>query len=351
VSTLLSPDDVRSRVLRRWGLTASEQWAGPVAWLTRLETADGPLALREFPTLDRRQILFQHGVALRLAAAGLPVPEPIPAANGATLVTANGRRYALYRWVDGRHRNGLDLSLAACQELGALLGRVHHELDRMTPPVQQALLIPTPRAADAIAAVDRLLATLPHPSDDPPHDDPSHADLDSLAERHLTERRELLRELSDHQPPEVEAVAAGYVHGDFHSGSLLFGRLGVVAVLGWDRLTVAPFAAELVRAATSLFGYGDERGLDLERVTAFVGGHAAVFALDAAAIQSAAHRLWWERLCDVSAFERRHLDRGPATAAFVRWWTIELERTLEAFAASYVRARNTARGDEILDVS
>ena len=208
MSTLLSPDDVRSRVLRRWGLAAPQECAGQVAGLTRLQTADGPLALREFPELDRGQILFQHRVARTLAAAGLPVPEPIPAENGRTLVTANGRRYALYRWVDGRHRGGLDLSLSVCRELGALLGQVHRELDRMTPPVQQALLIPTPRAADAIATVDRLLATPPRPRDD----------FDSLAERHLVERRELLHEMSDHQPPEVEAVAVGYVHGELPLG-------------------------------------------------------------------------------------------------------------------------------------
>lgn len=341
MSTQLSPDDARSRVLRRWGLAAAEERGRPSAGLTRLETADGPLALRELPDLGRARLLFQHRVAVTLAAAGLPVPEPLPAANGRTLVTANGRRYELRHWVDGRHRDGLDLSMPACQELGALLGRVHRELDRMTPPVQQALLIPTPRAADAIATADRLLEALPHPRDD----------FDALAERHLTERRELLRELADHQPPEVEAVAVGYVHGDFHSGNLLFGRLGVVAILGWDGLAVAPFAGELVRAATSLFGHGDERGLDLERVTAFVRGHAAVFALDAAQIQSAAHRLWWELLCDVSVFERRHLDRGPGAAGFVQWWTTELEGTLEAFAAAYAPARGETLSDEILEVS
>jgi Ser/Thr protein kinase RdoA (MazF antagonist) len=280
-------------------------------------------------------------MALTLAAAGLPVPEPIQATSGRTLVTMSGRRFALYHWVDGRHRDGLDLSLPACQELGGLLGRVHRELDRMTPPVQQALMIPTPRARDAIAAADRLLAGLPHPGDD----------FDSLTERHLQERRELLRELADHQPPEMEAVTVGYVHGDFRAGNLLFGRLGVVAVLGWDRLRIAPYAAELTRAATSLFGYGDERGLDLERVTAFVRGHAAVFELDAAAIQSAAHRLWWEQLCDVSVFERHHPGRGPAAAAFVQWWTAELERTLEAFAAAYAPARGETLSDEILEVS
>ncbi|MCW2915756.1 MAG: aminoglycoside phosphotransferase [Actinomycetia bacterium] len=341
MSTPLSSDDVRSRVLRRWGLTVPEECDEPGGGLTRLETADGPVVLKELLDLDRRQILFQHRVALALAAAGLPVPEPIPAANGRTLVTTNGRRYALYRWIDGRHRNGLDLSLPACQELGGLLGRVHRELDRMTPPVQQALLIPTPRARDAIATADRLLAGLPHPRDD----------FDSLAERHLRERRELLHDLADHQPPEMEAVAVGYVHGDFHAGNLLFGRLGIVAILGWDRLKVAPFAAELVRAATSLFGHGDEHGMDLERVTAFVRGHAAVFELDAAQIQSAAHRLWWERLCDVSVFERRHLDQGPSAAAFVQWWTTELESTLDAFAAPYTSTRRDAQDDEILEVS
>lgn len=327
------------RLLRRWELGEARRFVplpvdGPHrAW--RVETGTGrTVLLKRYGQIDRKRVLFQHSVTTALDAAGLPVPAPLPARAGRTLVQAEGRAYAVYPWIEGTRRDGLELSLGQCRQLGGLLGRLHAELDRLAPPVQQSLLVPTPRAADAIAAADRLLAALPQDGDD----------FSALAGRRLRERRELLRELADHQPPEAEAFTVGYIHGGFHARNLLYGRTRQVsAVVGWGGLRVAPFAEDLVRAAVALFaGYGEERGLDLDRVEAFVDGHRAAFPLDAGQICSAVHRLWWEQLCDLGPLRRHYLERRrdrqgppPADAALVTWWTAHLDRTLEVFAAPY----------------
>jgi Ser/Thr protein kinase RdoA (MazF antagonist) len=322
------PDNA-ARLLRRWDLGEVE----PVPQTARFVTSAGPVVLRA-TELSRAEALLLHRVQAALAGAGLPVAAPLPTRDGRTLISAEGRRYALYPWIDGRQRSGLDLSLRQCHELGALLGRLHAELDRALPPVQQTFLVPAPRAADAVAAADLLLGSLPEPRDD----------FDALAERQLAERRAMLLELADHRPPEAEAVIAGYVHGGFAADRIRYGKVGVVGVFGWERLGTAPLAGELVRAAALLFGYGDDRGLDLDRVAAFVRGHAAEFELDADQIRSAAHRLWWERLCDVA-------ERSPGAAALVRWWTAHLEHTLDVFAAAYTAAPPALEDDEILEVS
>lgn len=317
------------RLLRRWDLSEVE----PVPETARFLTPAGPVVLRE-TELSRAEALLLHRVQVALAGAGLPVAAPLPTRDGRTLVSSDGRRYALYPWIDGRQRSGLDLSIRQCHELGALLGRLHAELDRALPPVQQTFLVPAPRAADAVATADLLMDSLPEPRDD----------FDALAARQLAERRVMLLELADHRPPEAEAVTAGYVHGGFSAERIRYGKVGVVGVLGWDRLRTAPLAGELVRSATMLFGYGDERGLDLDRVAAFVRGHATAFELDADQIRSAAHRLWWELLCDVA-------ERSPGAAALVRWWTADLDHTLEVFAAAYAETPRAASEDEILEVS
>jgi Ser/Thr protein kinase RdoA (MazF antagonist) len=326
------------RLLRRWELGGPHELVplpgdGPHrAW--RVETGTGTVLLKRYGDADRRRVLFEHSVTTALDAAGLPVPAPIPARTGRTLVQAERRAYALYPWTEGTRRGGLELSLDQCRRLGKLLGRLHAELDRLTPPVQQSLLVPTSRAACTVAAVDRLLAALPADGDD----------FDALAGWRLRERRVLLEELADHQPPEAEAFAVGYVHGGFHAQNLLYGRTRqVAAVVGWGGLRVAPFAGDLVRAAVALFaGYGDERGLDLDRVESFVRGHRAAFPLDAGQICSAVHRLWWEHLCDLGPLRRHYLERDadrdhllPADAALVAWWTAHLDRTLDVFAAPY----------------
>lgn len=330
------------RLLRRWDAgregeaEAVRDAPGGRCW--RVDAADGPFFLKEYrfeegARPDRRGVLFQHTVTAALDEDGLPVMAPVPARGGRTLVTAGGRGYVLYPWISGRRRGGLELTFGQCEAVGELLGRLHAAMDRLTAPVQQSMLVPTPRAADAVAAIDRMLEAVPGDGND----------FDALSARRLSERRALLAEMADHQPPEMEVSTFGHLHGSFHADHLRYGGSGhVTAVLGWDGLTTGPVAGEVVRAAARLFAGEDDRGLDLDRVQAFVRGHRAAFPLDAEQIQSAVHRAWWERLCDVAPLRHRYLgeegpgERGDAgAAALVSWWSAHLERTLDLFAAPY----------------
>ncbi|MER6808020.1 phosphotransferase [Spirillospora sp. NPDC000708] len=326
------------RLLKRWGFDAAlapealDGASGRRCW--RVGASGGPFLLKEYAPAERKRVLFQHELTGALDAAGLPVLAPLPAKSGRTLVTASGHAYALYPWVAGRRRGGLELTFRQCEELGGLLGRLHAEMERITPPVQQSLLVPTPRAADAAAAVDAMLAAVP---------EGGGTDFDALTARRLRERRALLAEFAGHQPPEIEVSTVGHLHGAFHAGHLRYAGAGnVTAVLGWDALTTGPVAGEVVRAAARLFACEDERGLDLDRVQAFVRGHRAAFPLDAGQIQSAVHREWWERLCDVAPLRHRYLGEEGAgergAAGLVSWWSAQLERTLEVFAAPYTDA-------------
>ncbi|RFS81206.1 aminoglycoside phosphotransferase [Actinomadura spongiicola] len=322
--------DPPSRLLRRWEIDASgldPLDTGRRCW--RVDSADGAFFLKEYVEPERRRVLFRHRITAALDEAGLPVLAPMAARGGRTLVTAAGRGYVLYPWVGGRGRGGLELTFGQCETLGELLGRLHATLDRLTPPVQQSLLVPTPRAADAANAVEEMLRDVPGDG----------TDFDALTARRLRERRDLLADFAGHQPPEIETSTVGHLHGSFHAGHLRYGGAGnVTAVLGWGRLTTGPVAGEVVRAAARLFACDDERGLDLDRVQAFVRGHRAAFPLDAGQIQCAVHREWWERLCDVAPLRHRYLGgsgSAPADTALVAWWSAHLDRTLDAFAAPY----------------
>jgi homoserine kinase type II len=302
----------------------------------RIVTTAGDWFLKHYLDAGPRQIAFQHQVTTALAQAGLPVPTPLRARSGATMVTAKGRHFALYPWVAGHHRRGLELPPDGCAALGRLLGRLHTQLGRVLPPIQQTLLVSTAGVARTLARIDELLGLV--------RAQPARDGFDELAERRLLERRGLLVELAGLRPPEADTLLVGYVHGDFHALNLLYqeGAGGEpVAILDWDRLGVRPYTTELVRASTLLFGYDDERGLDLERVGVFVDAYREAFPwLSVGEIRSAVHRLWWERLCDFWMLHWRYQrgDRScdhlfPGAAALVEWWTSHRKRVLDAFAA------------------
>lgn len=87
------------------------------------------------------------------------------------------------------------------------------------------------------------------------------------------------------------------MHGDFHDLNLLWSAVRpgrVTAVLDWDRLRLAPLAAEVVRTATLIFGYDltpELRTLDLARVAAFTAGYREVIPVADASLADTVHRL------------------------------------------------------------
>jgi Ser/Thr protein kinase RdoA (MazF antagonist) len=323
--------------LRRWGISGVSEVRRVAEGLMnrnyRVDSDRGRFFLKQFLDIAGDQIAFQHRVTTALARAGLPVPAPIALPDGGTRVTVRGERYALYPWVAGRHRHGLELSLDECGALGRLLARLHAELAGIMPPVQQTLVVPTSEPQDTVAMIERLLGRLRRQA--------SRDAFDELAERRLSERGPLLDRFADQRPAACDTPVVGYVHGDFHALNLLYDGGEVIAILDWDRLSVRPYTLELVRAATLFFGHGDERGLDLDRVRAFAGAYRRESGIDVPEIRRAVHRMWWERLNDLWMLEWRYLRDDcscdhlfPGAAALVEWWTQRRDQVLAAFCSS-----------------
>ncbi|MFL5999891.1 MAG: phosphotransferase, partial [Streptomyces sp.] len=102
----------------------------------RLRTTRGRYFLKHHfdpETAAPEAIARQHGATQRLAALGVPVAPPLPAADGRTVAVVGGHAYALHPWIEGRHRHGAQLTAEQCGRLGALLGVVHASLERVMP--------------------------------------------------------------------------------------------------------------------------------------------------------------------------------------------------------------------------
>ncbi|MEZ0092720.1 phosphotransferase enzyme family protein [Streptacidiphilus sp. EB129] len=275
-------------------------------------------------------IAAQHRAIAALHALGLPTAPPLTARDGRSFVLLRGRRYALFPWIAGEHRDGRGLDPAGCAALGMLLGRLHTALDAVLPPVVQPLAVPSADPADTGRTIDDLLARIDRRD--------RYEPIDELAGRRLRERRELLAAYGHRRPRPGAAPPTGWVHGDFHPLNLLYRGAAPVAVLDWDRLGAKPRAEEVVRAATLFFHHPETGVLDLPRLRGYARAYRDSTGTAADRIAAGVHRVWWERLNDFWMlrwrYQRRDERADPlfaAAAAQTVWWCEEYEQVLDAF--------------------
>ncbi|MFF3323371.1 phosphotransferase [Streptomyces sp. NPDC002889] len=294
----------------------------------RLATTRGAYFLKHHLDGDQEAISHQHRATQRLQTLGVPVAPPVEDAHGGTVALIGGHCYALHPWIDGRHRDGAQLTTAQSRRLGSLLGRVHTCLAHVMEPGPAAP--PAYESADpqaTFALIEKLLAhsRASHPRDS----------FDTLAEHRLLQRRTLLARHADRRPP--PGGGGGWVHGDFHPLNLLYQGAEPAAIVDWDRLGVQPRAEEAVRAA-AIFFVQPAGELELTKVRAYARAYRRAAGADAAELAAAVHRVWWERLNDFwilrwryQLHDRRADPQFPAVSALAVWWTREYEAVREAF--------------------
>ncbi|WP_078854329.1 phosphotransferase [Streptomyces sp. NRRL F-5135] len=295
----------------------------------RLSTTRGSYFLKHHLDGDHESISRQHRATQRLQALGVPVAPPVENTAGDTVAVIGDRCYALHPWIEGRHRDGAQLTTAASRRLGALLGRVHTCLERVMEPDPAALAHDSPDPGDTMALIDELLALA---RDRAPRDT-----FDTLAEHRLRERRVLLERHAHRRPPAGAEPATGWVHGDFHPLNLLYRGAEPAAIIDWDRLGVQPRAEEAVRAA-AIFFVRPTGELELGKVRAYARAYRRATGAAPAELAAAAHRVWWERLNDfwILRWRYQHGDRRAdplfaAVSALAVWWTREYEAVGAAF--------------------
>jgi aminoglycoside phosphotransferase (APT) family kinase protein len=309
----------------------------PLGLLNRgyeVTTTRGRFFLKQYlapDTADPGVIARQHRATRGLAGLGLPAAAPLPDARGQTVARLGGYGYALFPWIEGRHREGTELTTAQSRRLGALLGSVHAGLARVQPPPpEHERRHPSADPDRTHALIGRLLALVRghHPRDA----------FDELAEHRLLERRALLLRHAHRRPPDADGAVSGWVHGDFHPLNLLYRGEEPAAIVDWDRLGVQPRAEEAVRAAAIFFVHPVDGRLDLRKVRAYARAYRTAAGVDAAEIAAAVHRVWWERLNDFWMLHWRYQRRDrrsdplfPAASALAVWWTGEYDAVMEAF--------------------
>ncbi|WP_234370976.1 phosphotransferase [Streptomyces sp. XY431] len=302
----------------------------------RLDTARGSFALKRIMDVPLPLARRNLAVLAELAGAGVPVGRPSTAFAGETVVEIAGRGYCLIPWTEGGHRPGTALKLDEATDLGALLGRIHQNLNcertaRLLPPGPEQVRASVTTVEAARSEAERFLALISA------LESPLAFDVEAAVA--LSERKLLLDKYGSEHPGTDSVGPVGWTHGDVQHRNVLWHDGKIAGVIDWDRIRVRPFGEEVARTATVQFG-GEDGFLDLERTAAFVAGYRSVVPIPVAALADAVERLWWKRMSDYWQLVF-HYDRDDHSCdhlflpaeRFLAWWSERREVVQEAFAA------------------
>ncbi len=294
VYTAVGEDEVRA-LLVRLGLGPLQRFEGIAAGIENsnwfVDSPRGGFVLTIFERLPATELPFYLALMQHLAQAGIPVPEPQAAADGALQFTLAGKPAALLTRLPGSHRLAPDLH--HCAQVGSMLARMHRAGQHFRH--QQ----PHPRGLDWWAQT--VPVVLPF--------------LD--AERAALMQSELAFQQSAAASSAAQSLPRGPVHADLFRDNVLFDGLP-----GHERLTgcldffFAGTDALLFDIAVCLNDWCSDPAsarLDEARATTLVAAYASERELSAAEqyllptwLRAAALRFWLSRLWDL------HLPRQAA---------------------------------------
>ena len=208
----------------------------------RVPTSTGDLFVRiHRKDRSRERILREQRVAAWAGEHGIPVFEPLAGPDGTTLWNSRSRWVSAYPFVAGRTLQRGAIDVAGAELLGALQGQLHATLAAFPVegmPESSELTWDTEASIALLSRVDDLIRYYPAPGENR-----------LRVQRGLRERLALLEGGEARPPSDFAALPRQVTHGDFHERNVLLSEDGrVLAVVDWERASLAPRVFELLRA-------------------------------------------------------------------------------------------------------
>ncbi len=216
------------------------------------------------------RVRFCQSIQQHVGSCGISIAELIPTRNtGQTLLELDGRRYELFRFVEGVR---FSRSEGHAREAGTVLAQLHTALltCRAVGQMPDARVHHNRHAHAAIARIpDAVLYANPE------------CDRTMLGE--ALERVRARLEMAESKATKYgyDALAQQPIHGDWHPGNTIFRETGGITVIDFDSARQEPRAADIAnglvqfslrsRAAADPLEW--PVGLDPARMQAFIRGY------------------------------------------------------------------------------
>lgn len=203
-----------------------------------LQTDTHKYFLKQYRYTDHEPVAAAHKTKHFFAARGIPVIVPLQNAAGHTFFAYEGRYYALFPHVDGRHLPRGSFSCNALQSTAMLLAKLHRTGRGVTLPyvrISQSQKSYT----KFVATAQQILARIPHQQ---------CTAFDELARETIFLKLQLAEE-NKVAIAQVSLPSDHLLHGDYQDSNFFFDAYEQVSHLfDWEKTVIGPRGLELARA-------------------------------------------------------------------------------------------------------
>lgn len=205
-----------------------------------VHTANDSFFLKQYRLpLAENDVRAIHEVIDLFEDQSIPVIKALPARNGNTVVTFNGRLYSLFPFAHGVQRHRKDLTAGEIGALGGMLAAIHRAGAELPHPLHLPLFKGWDRTlflerANEIRAILNAKTVLD--------------DFDRAAAAAIEYK--LSKIFNDFRDPEdFDFSEYAVLHGDFHEHNVFFNdQHAITHVFDWEKTSYGPRGYELVRS-------------------------------------------------------------------------------------------------------
>ena len=274
--------------------------------------------LKKYKTPDLAKVQREHQLLIKLSEVIEPVIAPIVCNNNSTILTNNGKYFALFPSAKGKLIPTDELTAVHAYEAGAALARLHQALAHFDtndfPKIKlewnQNTWVSRLRKLTTIISSLKNVGT-----------------TEGWALKRSSQQKEYLAS-SDSIHAYIPESPRGLIHGDYHHYNVFFDSHNKVSgIIDWDQVQKMPLGYEVARSCMYMFQ------MDITKSVTFVNGYLSILALKKDELTDgvrawgvyADHHVWAleEAYINDNAAAKKFIPYADFEPFMVRWAPIE----------------------------
>lgn len=255
-----------------------------------------------------RRIMNTHRAKDFFSRNGIPVILPIENKWGRTFFVHQGKVYAVFPFVDGKHYDRLKVPEKALENAGRLLARLHRLTEKEIPiSVRKRKFIVNKKKA--LTKCEKLIRII--------QDKKRKNTFDKASLAHLKAKLAAIK----NNTVKFDRRKLGkrhVIHADYHESNMFFKGTGIAYLFDWEMVSRAPRVMEIARSLDFFCFFGSYGKRNFEMAKHYLSAYCREYPMEQDELLTGLRAWFYNKLHSMWSFEEYYVKGRKDSAKFIR---------------------------------